>query len=78
MSILEAIPDDAETIHFIDFDICDGVQWPPIVEAVGCRHILRLTLINWKERNLDSVPPELRFKETKRRFQNYAQSCGVN
>ncbi|KAF6146965.1 hypothetical protein GIB67_036684 [Kingdonia uniflora] len=77
MSILEAIPDDVETIHIIDLDIGDGIQWPPVIEAIGCRRSLRLTSISWNEGSFDSVPTQLRFEETKRRLQNYAQSCGV-
>ncbi|KAJ0088303.1 hypothetical protein Patl1_31409 [Pistacia atlantica] len=31
-AILEAMPDDAEIIHVVDFDIGEGVQWPPLIE----------------------------------------------
>ncbi|KAL2546578.1 nodulation-signaling pathway 2 protein-like [Forsythia ovata] len=45
-AILEAKPDDAATMHIVDFDIGEGIQWPPVIEAMGrMPKALRVTLI---------------------------------
>ncbi|KAG7960922.1 hypothetical protein I3843_10G151900 [Carya illinoinensis] len=35
--ILEAMLDDAETIHTVDFDMGEGIQWPPMIEEIACQ-----------------------------------------
>ncbi|KAB2035476.1 hypothetical protein ES319_D04G154700v1 [Gossypium barbadense] len=34
-AILEAIPNDAEQLHIIDFDLGVGIQWPSLIEAIA-------------------------------------------
>ncbi|PIA59524.1 hypothetical protein AQUCO_00400426v1 [Aquilegia coerulea] len=77
-AILEGIPHDVETLHIIDFDIGDGVQWPPLFEAIGCGRAVRLTSIKWKEDcDSNSDSPLWSFQETKRRLYNHSKSLGL-
>ncbi|KAK9291044.1 hypothetical protein L1049_009228 [Liquidambar formosana] len=78
-AILEAVPADAEMIHIVDFDIGDGVQWPPMIEAFGRqKKAVRLTSIKWREEDYSYSPSHWRFEETKRRLYNHARSIGLN
>ncbi|KAF8396972.1 hypothetical protein HHK36_018609 [Tetracentron sinense] len=75
-AILEAMPNDAEMIHIIDFDMGEGIQWPPMIEALGGQgRVVRLTSVKWKD--CGSIPPQWRFEETKRRLYDHAQSSGL-
>ncbi|XP_057841132.2 protein NODULATION SIGNALING PATHWAY 2 [Cryptomeria japonica] len=53
-SILEAIPvQQAKTLHILDFDIMEGMQWPPLIEALKSEahkicH-LKLTAVKWDD-----------------------------
>ncbi|KAG6697713.1 hypothetical protein I3842_09G215600 [Carya illinoinensis] len=73
-AILDAMPGVAETIHIVEFHIGEGVQWPPMMEAIARQHkTLRLTSIKWEE-----DPPSPRtFEETKRRLHNQARVLGL-
>ncbi|KAF5476311.1 hypothetical protein F2P56_008041 [Juglans regia] len=74
-AILEAMPDDAKTIHIVDFHMGEGVQWPPMMEAIARqRKTLRLTSIKWEE----NVPSPWSFEETKRRLHKHARVLGLN
>ncbi|KAK4420598.1 Scarecrow-like protein 18 [Sesamum alatum] len=45
-AILEAIDDGQKAIHILDFDIMQGLQWPPLLQAVAERYpppTLRIT-----------------------------------
>ncbi|GMY25580.1 nodulation-signaling pathway 2 protein-like [Fagus crenata] len=76
-SILEAMPDDAETIHIVDFDMGEGVQWPPMIEAIANQNkTLKLTSIRWEEEDCD-CPPLWRFEETQRRLYDQARAFGL-
>ncbi|XP_041023830.1 protein NODULATION SIGNALING PATHWAY 2-like [Juglans microcarpa x Juglans regia] len=73
-AILDAMPGVVETIHIVDFHMGEGVQWPPMMEAIAHQHkTLRLTSIKWEEdaRSLWS------FEETKRRLHNQARVLGL-
>ncbi|KAF9593369.1 hypothetical protein IFM89_022068 [Coptis chinensis] len=74
LAILEAIPHDVESIHIIDFDMGDGVQWPSLFEALGRGLAVRLTSIKWKG---DCDSPQWNFEDTKRRLYTHAQSLGL-
>lgn len=78
-AIIEAVPDDAQTIHIIDYDIGKGIQWPPIIEAMGQkRKALRFTFIKkTEEEEEESTSDKLRFEETKRRLVDYANPFGL-
>lgn len=76
-AILEAMPNDSKRIHIIDFDMGAGVQWAPIIEAIGRRQkALVLTSIKIEENSVGS-PAIWKFEETKRRLYEYARSFGV-
>lgn len=67
-AILEAIPDDVETIHIVDFDMGEGVQWPPMTEAIAHQHkTLKLTSMKWEEEDCNGAPL-WKFEETKRQL----------
>ncbi|KAL2500251.1 nodulation-signaling pathway 2 protein-like [Forsythia ovata] len=36
--ILEAMPDDAATMHIVGFDIGEEIQWPSVIETIGRMH----------------------------------------
>ncbi|KAK9986187.1 hypothetical protein SO802_031138 [Lithocarpus litseifolius] len=76
-AILEAIPDDAETIHIVDFDMGEGVQWPPMIEAIAHQHkTLKLTSMRWKEEDCNGAAL-WRFEETKRQLNDQARAFGL-
>lgn len=71
-AIIEAMPDESQTIHIIDYDMGKGIQWPPIIKAMSQkRKILRLTSIK------KSTSDHWRFEETKRRLVDYANLFGL-
>ncbi|XVF08325.1 hypothetical protein REPUB_Repub06bG0216800 [Reevesia pubescens] len=75
-AILEAIPKDADMLHIVDFDIGEGVQWPPLIEAMAWQHkTLRLTSIRRGEE--DFARSSWRFEDTKRQLRNHARSFGL-
>jgi len=77
-AILEAMPDDEEMIHIVDFDMGEGVQWPAMIEAISSQHkTLKLTSIKWEEEDSNYVPSPWRFEETKRRLYDQARSSGL-
>ncbi|XP_021603883.1 protein NODULATION SIGNALING PATHWAY 2 [Manihot esculenta] len=77
--ILEAIPEDAEMVHIVDFDIGKGVQWPPIIEALaiqgGQRVEVRFTSIKWEQEEED--PPLQSFEETQMLLHEHARHYGL-
>ncbi|KAK4268544.1 hypothetical protein QN277_025190 [Acacia crassicarpa] len=80
-AILESIPDDSEVIHVIDFDMGEGVQWPPLMEAIAQkRKTLTLTAIRLEEQDkLDAnfVSAQMEFEEIRRNLNEHAKSCGL-
>ncbi|XP_044505374.1 protein NODULATION SIGNALING PATHWAY 2-like [Mangifera indica] len=77
--ILEATPQDAGMVHIIDFDIGQGIQWPPLIEALGRRgqRLVQLTSIKWEEEDGSYFPPTDSFEETKRRLYEHARTFDV-
>ncbi|CAK9183126.1 unnamed protein product [Ilex paraguariensis] len=74
-AILEAIPDDAEVIHIVDFDIGEGVQYPPMIEAIVQKQkTLRLTSI--KSENVSNFA-RWKFEDTKKRLFDHARPFGL-
>ncbi|GLJ10551.1 hypothetical protein SUGI_0130350 [Cryptomeria japonica] len=89
-SILEAIPAQAHTLHILDFDIMEGLQWPPLMEALKSDSThklcaLKLTAVKWHndddddhddhdDHGGDDSEP---FKDTGRRLSEYASSLGI-
>ncbi|XP_022867808.1 nodulation-signaling pathway 2 protein-like [Olea europaea var. sylvestris] len=75
-AILEALPDDAETIHIVDFDIEEGIQWPPVIEAISRMHkALKFTMIK-SDDECSSLCWDI--EETKQRLQDHATELGLN
>ncbi|KAJ8749703.1 hypothetical protein K2173_012254 [Erythroxylum novogranatense] len=57
-AIMESIPRDADVVHIVDFDIGNGVQWPPVLELLAKRgqRLVKLTIVKWQEDNGSFVP----------------------
>nr|XP_043638479.1 protein NODULATION SIGNALING PATHWAY 2-like [Erigeron canadensis] len=72
-AIIEAVPTHVVSIVIIDFDLCEGSQWPPVIEAMA-RMKKSLTIISIK---LDQ-DQNSRFEETKKHLCNFARSLGLN
>lgn len=71
-AILEAMPSDAETIHIVDFDMGEGIQWPPLMESLSRKgKSLRLT-------SIESGDSCWIFQETRRRLYDHARSLGLS
>ncbi|XP_059669529.1 protein NODULATION SIGNALING PATHWAY 2-like [Cornus florida] len=76
-AILEAIPGDAETVHIVDFDMGEGIQWPPMIETLGrLGKAVRLTSIKSWEEDYSCSPSQWRFEETRKRLCDHARSFG--
>ncbi|KAE8697691.1 40S ribosomal protein S4 [Hibiscus syriacus] len=76
-AILEAVPNDADVVHIVDFDIGEGIQWPPVIEAMGWKQkSMRLTLIRWGDDDTGRSP--WRFDDTMGQLCDHARSFGVN
>ncbi|GMI96423.1 hypothetical protein HRI_003311600 [Hibiscus trionum] len=70
-AILEAMPDDVHTLHVVDFDIGEGIQWPPVIEAMAWKHkSMRLTSICWGDEDIG--------RGRARQLRDHARSFGVN
>lgn len=71
-AILESVPDDAATLHVIDFDIGEGIQWPSLIEALSRKQkALRLTSVKLEEECTWD------FEETKKRLKDHAKQYGL-
>ncbi|XP_057872508.2 protein NODULATION SIGNALING PATHWAY 2-like [Cryptomeria japonica] len=83
-SILEAVTlngsplEEGRILHIIDFDIIEGLQWPPLMEALknGASKLggLRLTAVKWDD---DDGCENFLCKDTGRRLSEYASSLGI-
>ncbi|XP_062094201.1 protein NODULATION SIGNALING PATHWAY 2-like [Humulus lupulus] len=84
-AILEATPDDADTLHIVDFDMREGLQWSQMIEAAARgKKALKLTSIKLEEeeeeeeeKEADSDPLNFSFEETKRQLRDHAGSFGL-
>ncbi|KAL8120107.1 protein NODULATION SIGNALING PATHWAY 2-like [Apium graveolens] len=76
-AILEAMPDDADTIHIIDFDLGSGIQRPSLIESIGSTSkTLRLTSVK-AEDYYASNSSIWKFEKTKWRLHEYARSYNI-
>ncbi|KAL3611511.1 hypothetical protein D5086_002531 [Populus alba] len=70
--LLEALPEDADMVHTVDFDVGQGVQWPPMIEDLARRRkrMVRLIGIEWQEEDQDcsGVTSTRRSEEMKTRL----------
>ncbi|KAL4189639.1 hypothetical protein AMTRI_Chr08g166340 [Amborella trichopoda] len=70
-AIIESIPQWAERVHIVDFDIGDGLQWPPLLQ--GLAHSSKVRAVH-----ITAVRTEgERFRETKRRLCEWAEAVRV-
>ncbi|XP_054782770.1 protein NODULATION SIGNALING PATHWAY 2-like [Prosopis cineraria] len=80
-AILGSITEDSELIDIVDFDMGEGVQWPPLMEIIARQHkTLKLTSIRWEEEDsLDAhfVSTQWKFEEIRRNLYQHAKSCGL-
>ncbi|KAI3969588.1 hypothetical protein MKX01_020149 [Papaver californicum] len=91
-AILEAI-EGQESIHILDFDTMQGVQWPPLMQAIADRYYTSSSLSSSDPTSTSSslphppVPPMIRItgtgqdidtlRKTGDRLQRFAQSLGL-
>ncbi|RDX88219.1 Nodulation-signaling pathway 2 protein, partial [Mucuna pruriens] len=77
-AIIEAMPQDCEVVHIVDFCIGLGVQWPAVFEAIAHMHkTLKLTSIKWGDEDPECVSSPCNFEETRRQLYEHAKSCGL-
>ncbi|XP_030541855.2 protein NODULATION SIGNALING PATHWAY 2-like [Rhodamnia argentea] len=77
-ALLKAMPKEAETIHVVDFDMGEGIQWPPVIEAVAWRNkMLKLTLLTCEEDCGHDAQLNWNVDDTKKRLLDHARSFGV-
>ncbi|KAM3325809.1 hypothetical protein P3S67_000934 [Capsicum chacoense] len=75
-AIIKVVPNDAQTIHIVDFDMGQGIQWTPIIKAMGKRiKALRFTSI--KKTEEESTSDQWRFEKTKKRLVDYTNLFGL-
>lgn len=68
-AIHESVPRDVEAVHIIDFGVRDGIQWPPLLSALGPQRLVRITCIDMEE--------DYGFGRTKERLAWFAQTMGL-
>ncbi|KAK4418901.1 SCARECROW-LIKE protein 7 [Sesamum alatum] len=74
-AILESVPDDAATIQIVDFDMGEGIQWPPLIEALSRKQkAMRLTSVKTEEECTSSC---WNFEDAKKRLLAHARQYGV-
>ncbi|XP_060190236.1 scarecrow-like protein 18 [Lycium barbarum] len=70
-AILEAINDNQQAIHIVDFDINHGVQWPPLMQALADRYPAPTLRITGTGNDLDTL------RRTGDRLAKFAHSLGL-
>ncbi|XVF46212.1 hypothetical protein PTKIN_Ptkin03bG0009200 [Pterospermum kingtungense] len=76
-AILEAIPANAKVLHIVDFEIGRGIQWPPVIEALGSKGLRMLKLTSIKQEEDDDSCSPITFVETKKQLCRYATKFGL-
>nr|KYP35022.1 Nodulation-signaling pathway 2 protein [Cajanus cajan] len=78
-AIVEALPQDCDVVHIVDFCGGHGEEWPIMIEAIAHMHKpLKLTSIKWGDHDgtkCCSIP--CNFEDTKRNLYEHAKSCGL-
>jgi len=78
--ILEALPEDADIVHIVDFDVGQGVQWPPMIEDLARRRkrMVRLIGMKWQEEeDRSGFTSTRRSEEMKTRLYEHAKTFGL-
>ncbi|KAG9453599.1 hypothetical protein H6P81_006503 [Aristolochia fimbriata] len=75
-TILESLPADAEIVHIADFDMGEGLQWLPLIEAVGRGRLVRITSMRIKEDD-DRDLQYWSFDKTRRNLLEFARGRGL-
>ncbi|KAL6146245.1 hypothetical protein ACLB2K_056928 [Fragaria x ananassa] len=77
-AILEAIPEDTEMVHIVDFDMGEGLQLSQMIEALEQRlKTLKVTAIKWEDEE-SGCALQGTFGERKKQLQKHARSFGLN
>lgn len=75
--IFQSIPEDSEVIYIIDFDMGEGVQWPPLMDAIAHQQkALKLILIKWEKDDsfgTNFVSTQWNSEEIKRNLHEHAK-----
>lgn len=70
-AVRESVPGDIVSVHIVDFDVGEGVQWPPLLATLGPRRSVRITnCVGTAEEEECCV----QFERTKKRLLGFAQS----
>lgn len=77
-AILESMPDDAEIVHIVDFDMGEGIQWPSMIEAMARqKRTMKLTSVKTQDNDFACVPRQWSFEETRKQLSDYARVSGL-
>lgn len=75
-AIFDSIPDYAGVLHVVDFDMGEGIQWPPLMEALSKKgKAVRITSIKSEEESTSLC--NWSFEDTKKRLLFHARECGL-
>ncbi|CAI0424163.1 unnamed protein product [Linum tenue] len=84
-AMVESIPAEAETVHIVDFDVGEGVQWPPVIEALArLGKKVKLTVVDWEsqatgtDQDSDWAPAMWNLEEVKARLMDHSCRVGSN
>ncbi|XP_076959628.1 protein NODULATION SIGNALING PATHWAY 2-like [Bidens hawaiensis] len=72
-AIIEAVPAHVDSVHIIDFDICEGIQWPPVIEAMA--RITKSLIITSIKLDQDQ---DSNFDKIRWHLCNFASSVGLD
>ncbi|KAK1412435.1 hypothetical protein QVD17_33681 [Tagetes erecta] len=72
-TILESIPIHVTSIHIVDFDLCEGSQWPAVIEAIA--RIKKPLIITSIKHDQDQ---NSQFEQKRWHLCNFARSFGLD
>ncbi|QCD99814.1 scarecrow-like protein 18 [Vigna unguiculata] len=76
-AILEAMPQDCNSVHIVDSCVGHGFQWVPLIEAIAhMNKTVKLTSIKWGGGDECFSSPS-NFEETRKLLCEHAKSCGL-
>ncbi|XP_076921759.1 protein NODULATION SIGNALING PATHWAY 2-like [Bidens hawaiensis] len=74
-TILESVPACMESVHVVDFDLCEGIQWPHVIQAIA--HMNKSLIITSIKLDQDQ-DQDSQFAQTRWHLCKYAQTFGLN